>query len=414
MEKRTIDRSAKCVTGSRFVLKAHDTSAEQVLNELATERDDTFLATPFQRNAFLHSFYRHLPPNCTPLLVSVSEAPSGRLAMVLPLLKRDSTVLSYIEATDLGLSDYIAPVIADWFEPDEKEMRLIWSKLHKVLPPADILSLKKLPARLDRNRKNPLTLLPRTLDMGTTTKTLDLRDPECKTHYKRSGIYKDGMKKLRKLNTLGKVEYRMAETEEDAVRLFDALVEQRLSRFQTLERPDPLMDPEVQAFYTEVITRGVPSGEAMFGGLYLDGVCIATDLGLVRDDTHHGIITTMQSGDIQRYSPGTIVFMLMLDETVARGIGHYDIGVGEFFYKSRLTGTYMPLYERHEALSLRGRVALADARARRMIRLGLSQYPRLRKPVETLRHHLRRLRKWSVLAAAGIADWQYLHVSAGL
>lgn len=400
--------------GNRFVLRTHQADAQELLDALEMAHDTQFIRTPFQRRTFLDSFYRNLPDNCTPLLVSVSESGSGRLAMVLPLIKRDSSMLSYIEPADLGLSDYVAPVVADWFDPTPRQMERIWAKLRRVLPSADILSFKKVPAVLENGKVNPLTLLPHAVEMGTATKLLDLSDPECASHYQRSGLYKDGMKKLRKLRTLGRVEFRMARTRGDALELFDALVEQRISRFHTLDRPDPLMDPKVRAFYAELIADGVPKGAVMFGGLYLDGACIATDLGLVEGETHHGIMTTMVGGDIQRQSPGTIVFMLMLDETMARQLRYYDIGVGEFFYKSRLKGAETSLHESHEALSIRGRIALADARARRIIRLGLSRYPKLRKPVEGIRQRLRRLRKWSLLTPVGLAEFQSMQTGLGL
>lgn len=399
---------------ARFVLRTHQADAQDLLDAMEASRDAGFVRTPFQRRAFLDPFYRNLPDNCTPLVVSVSESGSGRLAMVLPLIKRDSSVLSYIEPADLGLSDYVAPVVADWFDPTPRQMERIWAKLRRVLPSADILSLKKVPAVMENGRVNPLTLLSNTVEMGTATKLLDLSDPECASHYQRSGLYKDGMKKLRKLQTLGAVEFRMARTRDDALNLFDALVEQRIARFQTLDRPDPLMEPKVRAFYAELIADGVPRGDVMFGGLYLDGACIATDLGLVEGETHHGIMTTMVGGDVQRQSPGTIVFMLMLDETMARQLRYYDIGVGEFFYKSRLKGSETALHESHEALSMRGRIALADARVRRMIRLGLSRYPRLRKPVEGMRQRIRRLRKWSLLTPVTLAEFQPLHTGLGL
>ena len=419
MRDGAVEGSNLKTDGNQFVLRAHQADAHELLDALETARDTQFIRTPFQRRTFLDSFYRNLPDNCTPLVVSVRENDSGRLAMVLPLIKRNSSVLSYIEPADLGLSDYVAPVLADWFNPTPREMERIWTMLRRILPSADILSFKKVPAVLENGKVNPLTLLPHAVEMGTATKLLDLSGPECASHYQRSGLYKDGMKKLRKLRTLGEVEFRMAQSRDDALQLFDALVEQRTARFQTLDRPDPLMDSKVRAFYSELIADGVPKGAVMFGGLYLDGFTCAievrpADLGLVEGETHHGIMTTMVGGDIQRQSPGTIVFMLMLDETMARQLRYYDIGVGEFFYKSRLKGVETSLHESHEALSLRGRAALANAKARRMIRLGLSRYPRLRKPVEGFRQRLRRLRKLSLLAPVGLMEFQSMQAGLGL
>lgn len=397
------------MASGRYLLRVHSRPDEGKLADLWSGEARGFETTPFQTPGFLRSFYRNLPENCGPLVLSVTERASGRLAMVLPLLMREAAGVRHVEATDLGLSDYVAPVVADWFRPTAQEMAAIWRLLYDVLPAADILSLKKVPARLARDRANPLAMLPGAMDMGITTKTLDLGDEESGDHYRRTGLYKDGMRQLRKLGRLGAAEFRIAQTREEALAQFEHLLEQRLARFRALDRDDPLSQDEVRTFYREIVAEGVPSGEVLFGGLYLDGDCVATDLGLVLGDTHHGIFTTMKDGELRKLSPGTIAFMLILDETAARGIRYYDIGVGEFAYKGRLPGEEMPLYERHEALTLRGRMALAEARMRRAVRIGLSRYPALRGPADAVRQRLRRLRKWAVAAAAGLIDWPALH-----
>lgn len=400
--------------GRRFEVDLFDNLDREVIEAVMGGSADGFALTPFQRRGFVDAFYRHAAQSHRPLLVRIRAHGDNRTAMLLPLLLRCGALRS-IEATDLGLSDYVAPVMADWFDPRPAEMQRIWKKILRALPPADVVSLKKMPELIGQGRTNPLLMLPHVSDMGIGTKTLDLRDPQSPAHYRRSGLYKDGMRQLRKLREIGEVEFRIAASRDEALDRFDDLVAQRMERFRALGRPDALTRPEVQAFYSEIIAEGAGNGSVMFGGLYLDGKCIATDLGLIENDTHHGIFTSMSEGPLRRYSPGTIAFMLILDETVARGIGYYDIGVGEFAYKDRLEGSRMRLYEHHQALSLRGHAVLAEAAVRRAVRSGLSRYPALRAPAERLRRRLRRFRNWSPVAAAGVLEWpgipQIVHVA---
>lgn len=376
----------------RFTLRTHSALDDDVLAQLWTAASGDFVMTPFQSRGFLKAFYGNMPSDCSPVLVSATEAASGRLAMVLPLIKRETAMMRYIEAADLDLADYVAPAMAEWFDPDAQEIASIWKRLREVLPKADILTLKKIPGQLPGGRTNPLTLLPDTVPMGTVTKTISLLDVDREDHYLRSGIYKDGMRKLRRLQKLGKVEFRMAATADEAADMFAHLLRQRIARFEALERFDPLNEPWVEAFYRERAMEGTVSGETLIGGLYLDDQCIGTDLGFVNGDTHIRIATALESGELERYSPGTIAFMLVLDETRARGIGYYDLGIGELGYKSRFTGPTMQVYERHEALSQRGQFAVLQTWARRMIRHGVKNYPQLRGPAEKVRRRLRQLR----------------------
>jgi CelD/BcsL family acetyltransferase involved in cellulose biosynthesis len=394
------------MAGNKYRFAIHDGPEAPELMSFWERDSRDFFMTPFQRRQVLTAFYRHLPKNCSGLIVSVSEIGSGRVAMLLPLLMREAYTMRLIEGADLGLSDYVAPAVADWFRPTASEMNTLWKALLRFLPPADLLSLKKMPNSIRNRHQNPLALLPGTESMGITTKTLDLRSLDCATHYRRSGLYKDGMRQLRRLQRHGEVEFRIAQTPRDGLAQFEHLLEQRRIRFSALKRPDALSRPEVRQFYRELIEDGVERGEVLFGGLYFDGECVATDLGIVHGGIHHGIFTSMKAGEeFARYSLGTIAFMLILDQTLERGIRHYDIGVGEFAYKDRLPGTTTPLLERHEALSLRGHIALANANFRRLVRKGLSRYPALRGPAKTLAQRFRPSQKLSVAASVGLIVW---------
>lgn len=394
------------MAGNKYVFAIHDGPEAPELVPFWDNDSHDYFMTPFQRRRVLSAFYRHLPESCSGLVVSVREVGSGRIAMLLPLLMREAYTLRLIEGADLGLSDYVAPAVADWFQPTASEMNTLWKAMLRFLPPADLLSFKKMPNSIRNRRQNPLALLARTESMGIATKTLDLQNLDCPTHYRRSGLYKDGMRQLRRLRKQGEVEFRIAHTANDGLAQFEHLLEQRRVRFSALKRSDALSRPEVRRFYRELIEDGVEHGEVLFGGLYFDGECVATDLGLVHGSTHHGIFTSMKAGEeFARYSLGTIAFMLILDKTLARGIQHYDIGVGEFAYKDRLPGTTTPLLERHEALSLRGHIALANANFRRLVRKGLSRYPALRGPAEILAQRIRPPQKLSVAASVGLIDW---------
>lgn len=394
------------MTGNKYIFTVHDGPEAPELGSFWDRGNHDFSTTPFQRRRVLAAFYRHLPGNCRGLVVSVREAGSGRIAMLLPLLMRQSYTLRLIEGADLGLSDYVAPAVADWFRPTASEMNTLWKALLRFLPPADLLSFKKVPNNIRNRRQNPLALLDRTESMGIGSKTLDLQSLDRATHYRRSGLYKEGMRKLRRLKKHGEVEFRIARTAKDGLAQFEHLLEQRRIRFDALKRPDSLSRPEVRQFYRELIEAGVECGEVIFGGLYFNGECVAADLGIVHGGTHHGILTSMKAGEeFAHYSPGTIAFMLILDETLARGIQHYDTGVGEFAYKDRLPGTTIPLLERHEALSLRGHIALANANFRRLARKGISRYPALRGPAEVLAHRLKPSQKLSLAASVGIIAW---------
>ena len=75
-------------------------------------------ATGFQSPIWLDGFYRQLAPHrgAEPLIVTLRE--EGALLGVIPLIRRNKSGLLLLESTDLGVSDYAAPILdnaaQDW------------------------------------------------------------------------------------------------------------------------------------------------------------------------------------------------------------------------------------------------------------------------------------------------------------
>ena len=80
----------------QFTLRTHDSLDDETIAQLWAESGRDFVMTAFQARGFLEAFYRHMPSDCTAIMVSVTEAASGRLAMVLPLIKRETPMMRYI------------------------------------------------------------------------------------------------------------------------------------------------------------------------------------------------------------------------------------------------------------------------------------------------------------------------------
>lgn len=384
----------------RYSATLHDWAGWQ-----ARQESGRLCRTAFQRPAFLASFYREKPCDCEGIVISVFDRWLQHTVLALPLVMHRQAGLRRIEAADLGLADYVAPLVAEGLSDDPAEADAMWAAILQALPPADVVSFKKMPPEIRPGMPNPLARLPGALDMGIHTQVFALTGDGGDRPYRRTGYYKEGQRHLRRLKAAhDDIRFHIAATTTEANRQFDAFVAQRTARAAELNRDDALLLPHVQRFYRGLFAQGIPSGDVMFGALYAGGECIATDLGLVDGDTHHGVLTSMTSGAMRRFSPGTIAHVLMLDASAERGLSHYDLGVGEFAYKKRLNARAVPLYERHQALSLRGHIGLAEASIRRRVRFGVQAFPALRAPVQRLRTQIKMLRYRTVATMTIVLD----------
>lgn len=375
-----------------FIVRVDHGFNNEASREVWSVDKNDFIATAFQTRDFLENFYTLMPSNCSALTVSVTDAASGRLAMVFFFLLRQDGQMTYIEAPDLDLMDYFAPSVAQWFNPDSAQMNSIWTLILAALPDADALSLKKIPELLPDGRPNPLLLLSGTVPMGTGTKVIPLKASAGEGDYTRAGIYKDAKRLFRRIGKEGEVTFRVASTQEEASELFDHLLAQRIPRFQALNRPDPLINPWVKNFYRQRAVEGAVAGSVHLSGLFVDDECVATDLSFVQHNRYTRILTAIAQNELERFSPGFVLFALVLDDARERGAEFYDLGVGEIPYKTRFPGPTSEIHEHHAAFSVRGRIVVLKAQARRMMRHGVKRYPQLRTPVEKLRTRLQRLK----------------------
>src|SRR4051794_271657 len=68
-------------------------------------------STPFQHPQWYDAWYAAFAGAVTPLIAVVTDASTGELALLLPLIRRRQKNISTIEFADLDLTDYNAPIL---------------------------------------------------------------------------------------------------------------------------------------------------------------------------------------------------------------------------------------------------------------------------------------------------------------
>ena len=122
---------------------------ESSYNFLSAEYLELFAgsrATAFQHPLWLDRLYGKLAPrlNAEPLVIAARWRHSGRLAMLLPLLRRRHGAVRVIEFADLQVSDYAAPVCDDITFAQIASDREARERICAHLKPYDLLRIQKI------------------------------------------------------------------------------------------------------------------------------------------------------------------------------------------------------------------------------------------------------------------------------
>ena len=295
----------------------------------------TGLHTPFQSRNWLEPWYAIVGPHfgARPLFVTVRDRESGIPLMLLPLSSSRQGLLKIIEFADGGLSDYNAPLQAESFSPNEREMRDLWRRILAALPAADVVRLQKLPAAPGRI-VNPLHRLQEVRPMSIDSWHIEL--PTTRAAYEKtlnSTFAKELRRKGRRVESRGKAALVHARDSDDALRIFAALAEMRAQRFEELGRHNVLGVPALRSFYETVIVDGWRQGFTALTALEVDGNIAAALFALRHAKTYYLLLSAFRNGEWKSASPGNVALDRMATHLIETGVDIFDFTIGNESYK---------------------------------------------------------------------------------
>ena len=334
--------------------------------------------SPFQTLEFVDLFIASIVAT-RPVSVLIFQvlAEDGQTLMILPRLRRKQAGAIIVESFDLDLADYVMPVFSATANLSGADHRDIWSRVLAHISDADLMSFKKMPPVWNQIA-NPLMGLGNARPMGISTYPMMVRGSEDIAAFRKTGIFHDCQKRLRKWLREGHVvTQHVAQTPDEAEHLFRELVALRQERFTLLNRNDETRDKSIFEFYLALARQGIMNGSVCLFALRVDGEILAVNYALRQNDRLVVVMIGTKMGRWASYSPGLVNFVRLAEWAIAEKLSVYDLGVGELVYKKRFNADPVPLYECYVPLSWRGRLLGLEHDARRKIRIFLKAHPRL-------------------------------------
>lgn len=321
---------------------------------------DASHATAFQHPIWLDAIYKKLVSqlNAEPLIVTVREAVNDRLVMVLPLLRRRYRRLRVIEFADLGVSDYVMPVVSDVAINAIIADPLVRERVQAILKPFDILRIRKL--------RTPSMLLERLLgatdcrQMSTGAYAVPLGSDFAawRANNMSASYCKQLDRKSRQLHRMGKVNF---DCVSDVETIKTALLKMQEYRRPRFESGDLLQDPIYFDFYLDVAIRG-RSGMARLYSTFMDGVPIASVWGLSHKGSFLVILVGFDHDNYRSQSVGALTFEMIAKHAISVGDCELDFTIGDETYKTLFGAQRSPLYQIIRSGSVPGAIAVAAVR----------------------------------------------------
>ncbi|WP_292263630.1 GNAT family N-acetyltransferase, partial [Mesorhizobium sp.] len=293
----------------------------------------------------------------TPLIIVVRVRASGRLAMVLPLVRRRYTLLKVVEFADMRVSDYVSPVAdEETFSRILADARTV-AAIRKHLRPYDLLRIGKL---ADRSLAMERLLgVDKRDSMGMSAYSSKLEPTFAGWREQRldQSYRKELDKKSRQLNRIGEARFECVDGPAAVRTTFDALKLYRGKRFDGSNGPADLLQlPSYFDFYLAVANEGC-GGFARTYAFWMNGQPIAGALGLEHRGSLLVILGGFDEAGYRKQSIGSLMFEQIARDCIERGDQHLDFTIGDEPYKRVFGGRPSPMWQIYRAGSPLGYAA---------------------------------------------------------
>lgn len=332
-------------------------------------------STAFQSLNWLTVLYEELAPahRAVPRLIIVTERNSGEVALILPLLVMRTGTLRVARFADLGASNYGAPVLGLALLKKPRSIRRAWRVVRKSLGNVDLLRLENMPAVVG-GMANPLLSRRGIVPSRRSGSVVNI--PGTVEDYidSRGRTHRDEIARCHQLWKKEKSpRFARASTPEETAKAYSFIVEQVKQPIAPPRSKAHLKQVASNQFFERLAIDGSEVGLVHLFTLDAGGETIAVLFGVEHDGTFT-ILQLLDSGDAwSQLSPSRLITVEVMSYFVERGVGRFDLGLGEHPFKHGFGADEIPLYDLIVARGLaawpRAMFHRIKARARKSVRL---------------------------------------------
>lgn len=330
--------------------------------------------TAFQDSRWLEAWYAAFAarPDIEPLIAIASDALTGDIAVVVPLIRRVQHGVRIVEFADLELTDYNAPLLGRAAPVDADGAKALWQALRFALRGkpggADVVRLRKMPLAIG-DTQNPLAWLDgvhRCPLNGNLIVTGD--DYDAWRFTLERTVRKELERSWRVFTRDTGAAFEVVSDQDHAMRVLAVMERQQDARMRELGFSFILNDEACAAFYRGIVRGGLGSGYAALTSLRVGDEIIATLLGVVSGERCVMVRISNAGTRWSNCSPGRLIIERTMAALHARGVRQFDFSIGNYAYKRRFGVVPVPLVDLTEALGWRGWPLAVRDRAARWLR----------------------------------------------
>jgi CelD/BcsL family acetyltransferase involved in cellulose biosynthesis len=318
----------------------------------------------FQSREFLETWMATIGRDraARPALAVVSDA-DARPVLYLPFVIDTRLGVNLLRFMDAGVCDLNVPIMARDRRLTEPEFTAVWKKIMSLLPPVDVIDLRKMPDHLNGLR-NPMTYLPCASGdvYGHSVQLSHL--PEINARAPVTRMRKKLRRQFQRLAELAPTRFVSNPAKDELSRVVDGLFDLKRMQYLRTRGRDFLEAPGIRRFYLAMAAPERLGRISDLSALVCGEEIASAHLGFIGRDRFYYV---MPAYDI-RYralAPGYQLLDHLLSQCRDDGYEVFDLGEGEHRYKEKFMTHQVRLRTYQRAVTVVGMIYLQANRIRR-------------------------------------------------
>ncbi len=322
---------------------------------------ESFALDPFSNYAWAEAWYdAHAgASNCSPVIILGLDENNTPL-FLLPLFRQKIGPFKVLLRPGRTHSAYSSGLFSHQCRHmiTGQNAGRFWQMVFSAVPRDDVIAIDGV-REAEFCHGNPLRFLPR---MSSSNPSYEVQvSGEWEEFYK-SKMNRKARSNIRRcekrLSERGELRFATGETKDQRLALLRVLLAQKAEQFRLSGIINPYDKENIPSFYEKLVQSqdGAATHSVIISAIFLDDRPLAVILGMVKGGEFHGLIMSMVTGPLARFSPGRILLHRTMQYLSETGIRKIDFGVGDANYKNEWVDKGIERYYVLAPLSLKGRI----------------------------------------------------------
>ena len=313
--------------------------------------------SPFQSYGWLLHWQKTVGKPLHNIIPQIVVLKKGKILIgILPMGIRKKNGIKVLEWLGGMHSDYMGPLLKSDYQLHFDDFQTIWNKIIGLIDSFDVIHFQRQPKSIGLV-ENPFVVnfQVKQSDIAYQAEHIGGWDKFQESKIRKK-LRADSKRQIRRLNEIGKVEFKIAKSSVEEAEVIKNMIVQKRQRYVDTGLTDKLAINEHQDFYRGL--SGIQMGNYNLSCAFIkvDNIMISTHVGIFSDKCFFYLMPANDNKRWKPFSSGRLLLEFLMKWSLDLNMKIFDFTVGGEEYKKKWCNEEIKLFEYIETFNIKGLV----------------------------------------------------------